>query len=96
MMAKQESILIVDDEASIRKLLYQKLSDEGYQCQEAGNDEQALAKLKSDLISLVVLDIKMPGKSGIELLPEIKAGYPDTAVVMATSGTRARIRDTAS
>ncbi len=87
MMAKQESILIVDDEASIRKLLYQKLSGEGYQCQEAGNDEQALAKLKSDLISLVVLDIKMPGKSGIELLPEIKAGYPDTAVVMATSAT---------
>ena len=88
MMAKQESILIVDDEASIRKLLYQKLSGEGYQCQEASNDEQALAKLKSDLISLVVLDIKMPGKkSGIELLPEIKAVYPDTAVVMATSAT---------
>ncbi len=36
-------------------------------------------------IALVILDIKMPGKSGIELLPEIKSGYPDTAVIMATA-----------
>ncbi len=80
-----ETILVVDDEASIRKLLYQKLSDEGYQCQQASNAEQALEALRSNPISLVVLDIKMPGKSGIELLPEIKASYPDTAVVMATA-----------
>ncbi len=86
-MTKQESILIVDDERAIRRLLCQKLSDEGYQCQEATNAEQALEKLKNNLISLVVLDIKMPGKSGIELLPEIKAAYPDTAVVMATATT---------
>ena len=85
MTAKQESILVVDDEASIRRLLYQKLSGEGYQCQEAGNAEQALDKLKNNLISLVVLDVMMPGKSGIQLLPEIKAVYPDTAVVMATA-----------
>lgn len=85
MTEKQGSILIVDDEASIRKLLRQKLSGEGYQCQEAGNAEQALDKLQSNLVDLVILDIKMPSKSGIELLPEIKASYPDTAVVMATA-----------
>jgi len=87
MMAEQESILIVDDEASIRKLLHHKLSSEGYQCQQAGNAEQALDKLKNNLISLVVLDINVPGESGIELLPEIKAVYPDTAVVMATAAS---------
>jgi len=85
MLKKQESILIVDDEETIRQLLRKTLSREGYQCQEAPNAEQALEKLKNNLISLVVLDIKMPGKSGIELLPEIKAVYPDTAVVMATA-----------
>ena len=85
MSKEQESILVVDDEASIRKLLYQKLSSDGYQCQEASNAAQALDKLKTNLISLVVLDVMMPGKSGIELLPEIKAVYPDTAVIMATA-----------
>ena len=87
MTAKQEEILIVDDEQVIRRLLKQMLSKEGYRCQEAGNAEEALEKLRNNAISLVLLDIKMPGKSGIELLPEIKTGYPDTAVIMATAVT---------
>jgi len=87
MTGKQATILIVDDEAVIRKLLKQKLSGEGYHCQEAGSADQALDKLRSNPVELVLLDIKMPGKSGIELLPEIKANYPDTAVIMATAMT---------
>jgi len=78
-------ILVVDDEAMVRRLLCQKLSREGYQCQEADGASQALAKLKNSQIELVILDIKMPGKSGMDLLPEIKADYPDTAVIMATA-----------
>ena len=85
MIKKQEKILIVDDEAPIRKLLLSKLSSEGYQCLEAGGAEQALDKLRNNALGLVILDIKMPGQSGIELLPEIKASHPDTAVVMATA-----------
>ncbi len=85
MTAKRGAILIVDDEEVIRRLLHQKLSSEGYRCQEAGNAEQALEKLKGGAIELVILDIKMPGKSGTELLPEIKVKYPDTAVIMATA-----------
>lgn len=87
MTAKQEKILIIDDEQTIRRLLKQMLSNQGYHCQEAGNAEEALEKLRNDAISLVLLDIKMPGKSGIEFLPEVKTGYPDTAVIMATSVT---------
>ena len=85
MASKRERILVVDDEAMVRKLLCQKLSREGYQCQEAGSAEQALDKLRDNPTELVILDIKMPGKSGIELLPEIKANYADTAVIMATA-----------
>lgn len=87
MINEQERILIVDDEVMIRKLLHRKLSREGYRCEEAGSAEQALDKLRGNLTELVILDIKMPGKSGIELLPEIQASYPDTAVVMATAVT---------
>jgi len=83
--------LVVDDEESIRRLLRQKLSSEGYQCREAGSAGQVLDKLQSNTIELVVLDIKMPGKSGVELLPEIRASYPDTAVIMATAITDTNI-----
>jgi putative two-component system response regulator len=85
MPSQQEKLLIVDDEAAIRKLLRQKLSREGYRCEEANNAEQALNTLETSPIALVILDIKMPDKSGAELLPEIKSGYPNTAVIMATA-----------
>jgi putative two-component system response regulator len=85
MPSQRETLLIVDDEAAIRRLLRQKFSREGYQCEEANNAEQTLNTLETSPIALVILDIKMPGKSGIELLPEIKSGYPDTAVIMATA-----------
>jgi len=80
-------VLIVDDEAAIRRLLRRQLSREGYRCEEASTAEQALNRLESSPIELVILDIKMPGKSGIEVLPEIKARYPGKAVIMATAGT---------
>lgn len=85
MKAEKGKILLVDDEQMIRRLLEQKLSDEGYRCEQAANAGQALAKLKGGPFDLVILDIKMPGKTGVELLPEIKAKYPDTAVIMATA-----------
>jgi putative two-component system response regulator len=82
-----DRVLVIDDEAVIRRLLCQKLSSEGYECKEASTAEDVFNKLRNGPIGLVILDIKMPGKSGIELLPEIKAAYPDTAVVMATAVT---------
>ena len=85
MPSQRETLLIVDDEVSIRKLLRRKLSGEVYQCEEADTAVQALNMLASSPIALVILDIKMPGKSGIELIPEIKSGYPDTAIIMATA-----------
>jgi len=90
-MAERERILIVDDEMAIRKLLRQKLSRQGYPCEEADSAEQALDKLRANSAELMILDIKMPGKSGIELLPEIKANYADTAVIMATAITETGI-----
>ncbi len=91
MTTKRERLLIVDDEEVIRRLLHRKLLTEGYRCQEASSADQALDELKSNPAELVILDIKMPGKSGTELLPEIKLRNPDTAVIMATAMTDASI-----
>jgi len=85
MAEKLEKILIVDDEESVRRLLNNKLTIEGYRCREASSARQALDELRHNNIDLVMLDIKMPEKSGIELLPEIKGGYPDISVIMVTA-----------
>jgi putative two-component system response regulator len=86
-----EALLIVDDEAAIRQLLCRKLSREGYQCKEAGSADQVLAILAANSTALVILDIKMPGKSGIDLLPEIRLAHPNTAVIMATAVTEINV-----
>jgi putative two-component system response regulator len=84
MEAVKEKILIVDDEVLIRKLLCQKLTKEGYDCVEADSADRALKKIENGSIDLVISDIRMPEKSGIELLTSVKETYPDLAVVMAT------------
>jgi len=81
----RETLLVVDDEDVVRQVLRVKLSREGYPCEEANSAEQTLNMLESIPIAMVILDIKMPRKSGIELLPEIKSRFPDTAVIMATA-----------
>lgn len=89
MSEKQERILIVDDEEKARRIIRIKLSNEGYHCQEAASAEKALGELEGDLVDLVILDIRMPGKSGIQFLPEIIERYPATAVIMSTAITDA-------
>lgn len=84
-MNHKQRILIVDDEAAIRRLIHLKLSREGYSCEEADSAEQALIKLSSNQIELVILDVNMPGKSGMDVLPEIKSNHHDTMVIMATA-----------
>jgi len=85
MTSSKHNILIVDDEPVVRKILSQRLSAEGYHCEEAGSAKEALERLINDPVELVVLDIKMPGKSGVDLLPEIRRKYTDIVVIMATA-----------
>ncbi len=90
-IATPERILIVDDEEIIRWTLTRKLSKEGYLCQEAENAGEALRTMKRNPSELVILDINMPDRLGTELLPEIRASFPETAVIMASSVTDANV-----
>ncbi len=85
MINHEQRILIVDDEAMIRRLLHLKLSRQGYHCEEASNAAEALDKMKTNPAELVMLDMKMPGRTGIDLLPELKTNYPNISVIMATA-----------
>ncbi len=82
---KIHKILIVDDEKPIRELISQIVKREGYECKTASCVDEALDLLVLNNYSLVVSDINMPGKTGIDLLNSIRKIYPDLAVIMATA-----------
>jgi DNA-binding response OmpR family regulator len=88
-----ERILIVDDEERVRNL-YAACLGGRHRCVTAGDAQEALVRLASGDIALVVADVKMPGLSGVELLRRIVEHFPDTAVIMASGIQRPqRVRD---
>jgi two-component system nitrogen regulation response regulator NtrX len=78
----KEQILIIDDEASIRSSLKGILEDEGFLAKTAETGEEGLELLKSQNVELVLLDIWLPGLSGIDVLKKIKAMEDNPQVVM--------------
>jgi len=74
-------ILIVDDEVEITEILADLLSED-YECLKAASAEQALTLLQEYQFQLVISDITMPGMSGLEMIPHVKALSPETVVVM--------------
>ncbi len=81
--ASDRRILIVDDEEMVRQLFVACLSY-NYTCTEAASAEEALKRLESESFGLVILDVIMPGLSGIEFLRKIVEHFPDTAVIMVS------------
>jgi response regulator RpfG family c-di-GMP phosphodiesterase len=86
MMRKNASILIVDDDEAIRSLLSACL-DESYWCATAASAEEAVTLLKTGSFNLVLSDITMPGKSGLELCGYVQKNCPRTVVVMISAMT---------
>lgn len=80
-----ERILIVDDEAAVREVLFRTLEEQGYKCMMASNANEALACLDSCSVDLILTDIMMPGMSGVDLLQQTLTKCPDTAVMMLTA-----------
>ena len=79
-----KSILLVDDEEGIRKVLSIALSDMGYRVHTAGNGVEALRVFEDKRPPIVLTDIKMPEMDGIQLLRRIKELSPDTEIIMIT------------
>jgi DNA-binding response OmpR family regulator len=75
-----EHVLVVDDLASVRKIVSRKLTTEGYKCKEVPDGDTAIEAIADFEYDLVLLDVSMPGKSGIDVLNEIISRYPDTSV----------------
>lgn len=80
-------MLIVDDEDTVCRLLQRTAEAAGYTTVTAANGQEALEKIARYSVGIIILDIKMPGMSGIELLKTIIADYPDICVVMVSAVT---------
>src|SRR6476661_7183675 len=79
------SILIIDDEASIRESLETLLEFEGYNVESAKTDEDGLAHLSERTFDLVLLDFALPNRNGLEILGDIRARDSHLAVIMITA-----------
>lgn len=84
-MALIYDLLIVDDQAGVRRFLYEAFSEEGYNVEMASSGIEAVNKASAKTPSLILLDVKMPGMSGLETLEELREIAPDIPVVMMSA-----------
>ncbi|PJK16824.1 two-component system response regulator [Chryseomicrobium excrementi] len=78
-------LLIVDDQMGIRMLLQEVFEQSGYTVSIAANGEEALEMFRAQQVDGVLLDMKIPGMNGIEILKHMKREKPDVPVMMMTA-----------
>jgi two-component system KDP operon response regulator KdpE len=78
------SVLVVDDEPALRKTIRASLAANGFTVEEAVTGAEAVRTLKLRLFDLVLLDVNMPGMSGVEACRQIRAFAPRTGIIMVT------------
>ncbi len=84
-------VLIVDDEASVRKVMAAVLTQVGVSCETAASAEDALRVLETHEMDAVISDLQMPGMSGMELLAKVRQSYPQTVFLMVTGVDDTRV-----
>ena len=86
------NILITDDHANVRRGLRELLADafSGARFSEAGNGDEVLAQLVISQPDVLLLDINMPGRSGFEVLKDVKHIYPQLPVIMVSVQTESQ------
>lgn len=83
--ARGVACLVVDDEQWIRYALAQLMRSDGFRCTEAADGKEAIERLEQNPVALVLSDMRMPRMDGIQLLQQVRARWPETAVVMITA-----------
>src|SRR4051812_25971320 len=79
------TVLIIDDEMAIRESLETLLSMEGYTVEVAASGEEGLARVGERQFDLVLLDLALPDRSGMEILADLRAHDPQVSVIMITA-----------
>jgi DNA-binding NtrC family response regulator len=90
-----KTVLIVDDERKICEMLSQFFTLKGFRAQTAQSGRDAMAQLERQRPDYLLLDIRMPDMSGLDVLRQVKARYPDLRVVMVSAHDDPEIVDEA-
>ena len=85
MSESRRTALIVDDEEIIQYILTLSLEEIGYDCVAVGSGDEALNQMAAARFQVVLLDIRMPGRNGYEVLKAVRSGYPGTCVIMISA-----------
>ena len=83
-----QTILIIDDNSDFRDTLSDLLKREGYQTVEASEGNEGISIIKNNQVDLVITDMIMPGKEGIETIIELRDTYPDVKIIAVSGGGR--------
>jgi two-component system response regulator (stage 0 sporulation protein F) len=78
-------ILIIEDDKEMRSLLEDILDEEGFETESVSNGSDGLQKLIQEPFDLVITDIRMPGLTGLDILPVIKRLQPNASVIVITA-----------
>ncbi len=82
------SVLVVDDEDQVRALLRTTLEKAGYQVVEGRTGKEGLERYRESPTDLVIMDILMPGKDGLESIMELRSEYPAAKIIAITGGSQ--------
>jgi DNA-binding NtrC family response regulator len=82
---QKRSVLIVDDEPIVRESIRDWLVDAGYQVATAESGEKALEMIKKEDFGIMIVDVRLPGKTGITVLKEVKALKPQIKSIVITA-----------
>lgn len=81
-------VLVVDDDADVRETIRQMLERTGYEVTTAADGKRGLARYREDPADLVVLDIVMPEKEGLETIMELRKSFPEVKIIAISGGGR--------
>ena len=81
-------VLVIDDDPQLLKLYHKKLSAEGFEISLATNGKEGIDLYRRELPDLVVTDLVMPEKEGLEMIQELKQEFPDVKIIAVSGGGR--------
>ena len=85
-----KTVLVVDDEEDVRDMLCKMLKRSGYETQSACNGIEAMEQVRQNAIDLVITDILMPEKEGIETIIELQKEHPEVKIIAISGGGRGK------
>ena len=81
----KKQILVIEDDIEMRSLLKDFIKEEGYEVDSVGNSTEAFHQLAKKPFDLIITDVRMPGLSGLDILPGLKKLQPSSSVILITA-----------